>query len=393
VLGVDPDEGVGTNLKAVYAQVHSGILYFKIEHYRNWTSLDDLFDVIWLDTDQNQGTGMLYLSMEACICLGPDYVVVLDPGYNMMYAWDPDSSDFDWDNPISLAYLDAPENANVLKVGVYLSDLGDPAAFDCAVSQGATMDDWAPDDGSFTYPPPFCGDVNADSILNLGDVVYLISYLYKGGPPPDCDGAPAVNTNTSQNPTRDDPSLLGTDPDEGVGPNIKAVYAAVYSDILYFMVEHYRNWTTLDDLFNVILLDADRNTGTGENTMFGMMTCMGIDYLIGVAGDYMHEMYRWNSGLGDFDYSNPIPLAFLEAPEDTNILFVGVYLSDLQNPAALDLAVTQGASYDDFAPDCGHYTFPPCPCGDVNADRIVDIGDVVYMISYLYKGGPPPQCE
>jgi hypothetical protein len=42
-----------------------------------------------------------------------------------------------------------------------------------------------------------CGDVNNDGIINIGDVVYLITYLYRGGPPPipmtcvgdvNCDG-------------------------------------------------------------------------------------------------------------------------------------------------------------------------------------------------------------
>jgi len=41
-----------------------------------------------------------------------------------------------------------------------------------------------------------CGDVNVDDVVDLGDVLYLISYLYKGGPAPDplevgdcdCDG-------------------------------------------------------------------------------------------------------------------------------------------------------------------------------------------------------------
>jgi len=40
------------------------------------------------------------------------------------------------------------------------------------------------------------GDVNADGVIDLGDVLYLINYLYKGGPAPDpweagdvnCDG-------------------------------------------------------------------------------------------------------------------------------------------------------------------------------------------------------------
>jgi len=40
------------------------------------------------------------------------------------------------------------------------------------------------------------GDANGDGIINLGDVVYLINYLYKSGPTPNpleagdcnCDG-------------------------------------------------------------------------------------------------------------------------------------------------------------------------------------------------------------
>ena len=39
-------------------------------------------------------------------------------------------------------------------------------------------------------PEPVCpserGDVNNDGVINVGDVVYLVSYLYKGGPKPAC---------------------------------------------------------------------------------------------------------------------------------------------------------------------------------------------------------------
>jgi hypothetical protein len=48
----------------------------------------------------------------------------------------------------------------------------------------------------FSLSCPKRGDVNADCIINLGDVVYLTSYLYRGGSPPvpletgdtNCDG-------------------------------------------------------------------------------------------------------------------------------------------------------------------------------------------------------------
>ena len=32
---------------------------------------------------------------------------------------------------------------------------------------------------------PFCGDCTKDSLIDLSDLVYLITYLFKGGPPPD----------------------------------------------------------------------------------------------------------------------------------------------------------------------------------------------------------------
>jgi hypothetical protein len=43
-------------------------------------------------------------------------------------------------------------------------------------------------------------------------------------------------------------------------------------------------------------------------------------------------------------------------------------------------------------PSLGLVTFDPAILhGDVNLDGIVNIGDVVYLVSYLYKNGPPPE--
>ncbi|MGB2769623.1 MAG: dockerin type I repeat-containing protein [Candidatus Zixiibacteriota bacterium] len=37
---------------------------------------------------------------------------------------------------------------------------------------------------------------------------------------------------------------------------------------------------------------------------------------------------------------------------------------------------------------------PPDPLwvGDVNCDEIVNVGDIVFLVSYLYKGGSEPFC-
>ncbi|UCB52424.1 MAG: dockerin type I repeat-containing protein [Candidatus Zixiibacteriota bacterium] len=34
----------------------------------------------------------------------------------------------------------------------------------------------------------------------------------------------------------------------------------------------------------------------------------------------------------------------------------------------------------------------PAACGDVQGDFVVNVGDVVYLVTYLYKGGPAPYC-
>ena len=34
----------------------------------------------------------------------------------------------------------------------------------------------------------------------------------------------------------------------------------------------------------------------------------------------------------------------------------------------------------------------PLDAGDVNCSGLVELGDIVYLITYLYKGGPPPSC-
>jgi hypothetical protein len=38
-------------------------------------------------------------------------------------------------------------------------------------------------------PPPThseVGDVNCDGVVNIGDVVFLVNYLFRGGEPPNC---------------------------------------------------------------------------------------------------------------------------------------------------------------------------------------------------------------
>ncbi|MCP4566882.1 MAG: hypothetical protein GY841_04795 [FCB group bacterium] len=68
----------------------------------------------------------------------------------------------------------------------------------CCNSAGDANDDGAINVGDAVYminyvfkggPAPNCGDegdANSDCALNVGDAVFLINYVFKSGPPPEC---------------------------------------------------------------------------------------------------------------------------------------------------------------------------------------------------------------
>ncbi len=47
--------------------------------------------------------------------------------------------------------------------------------------------------------------------------------------------------------------------------------------------------------------------------------------------------------------------------------------------------------YDD--PSLVREGLPEFIRGDCNSDGMIDVGDVVYLINYLYRGGDPPSCR
>jgi|GEM_PF-6555696 len=187
---------------------------------------------------------------------------------------------------------------------------------------------------------------------------------------------------------------MATDPDEGYVWNLKAVYAQFYSGILYFKVEHYEEWHLMS-WGERILIDADQDTSTGWHDGYhpDQYTGIGADYCIIVSQSLdTIAMYRWLPPSWDLDH--PIPLAYVDTTYGTNFFVVGIDRTDLE-PGLLPLDCVVMIPYPsiwDWMPDTGHFTCPTCFCGDPSGDGTIDLGDVLYLINYLYKGGSPPDC-
>jgi len=152
--------------------------------------------------------------------------------------------------------------------------------------------------------------------------------------------------------------LLATDPNEGVGTNLKAIYSQLYSNIMYFKVEHHWPWATISDIDTGIFIDADRDLSTGlpDGSYPGQNTGIGADYLI-VVGWEANEMWKWDPNAGFWNFSNPISLAYLDAPDSSDVFVVGVFLTDVETAGILDCVLSDILSDWDWMPDTGHLTW------------------------------------
>ncbi|MGB2804104.1 MAG: hypothetical protein WBD64_04305, partial [Candidatus Zixiibacteriota bacterium] len=110
------------------------------------------------------------------------------------------------------------------------------------------------------------------------------------------------------------------------------------------------------------------------------------------AGSFLLENVGGGSYLFQIGHPGYIPL-------DTVVQVLGG--SDFQFTLEIGSYILGDANYDQDV-NLGdvvylvNYLFkngpPPLPyfSGDANSDEIIDIGDVIYLVNYLFRGGPPP---
>jgi len=156
LLLTDPDESnIWMDIKEVYAKDDGSNIYFKVVFYEQWPGDPHNYidTAIFLDTDQNQGTGLSNAqSWYPMNDIGADYAAVVGMEGDSVWKWDGG-----WIPWAPFTYLHLDPYTNVFEVGISLNDIGNPNAIDLIVTNIDIASGWKWDyapiegDGHVTY--------------------------------------------------------------------------------------------------------------------------------------------------------------------------------------------------------------------------------------------------
>jgi hypothetical protein len=259
--------------------------------------------------------------------------------------------------------------------------------------------------------PPDCGDINGDASINVIDLAYLIEYMFIGGPPPigdaDVDECGSVNiadvlylisylflmgpppcggSVTCNLPAGSNSIDLGCP--VTVNPNGDSIPIPIY--------------ITNDTPLQALSLGLQHNSPDIEITSISYDgTVLPYDYLREVSIDLANKqvIIYWVNMFSDLPVQSggllgtlwaQVPLGTPDQDVDIEVVFIPPSTEFILCPVS-------GGTIDPAFNDCGTadlviYTPPAHVCGDVDCSSAVDIDDVVYLIAYIFSGGPPP-CD
>lgn len=130
--------------------------------------------------------------------------------------------------------------------------------------------------------------------------------------------------------------------------------------------------------YELLMVAAARKKGTNENNYIWL----GQSFDGGMTWYMADEpILKWKSGhVADSQFYRPT--GYWLDPELKDVL--RLYIPKLGNIGASDVKYWHLYQADVYF-DLNYFS-----CGDVNQDLSVNVGDAVYMINYIFKGGPPP---
>jgi len=300
-----------------------------------------------------------------------------------------------YDGPVSVfaADLDGDGDLDLATANIYTNDVS------VLLNNG---------DGTFAYPSSypvgdmtmpasvFAADVDGDGdldlqtanygsydvavLLNDGNGAFTLSSLYPVGDLPlsvfaadlDADGALDLET---ANCYSSNVSVLLNDGDGTFGTH--SVYPAGTGPWSVFAVD----------------LDGDEDLDLAVSSEFSSDVTVLLNDGDGTfTPDSVYPVgdYAYSIAAADFDGDGDIDLATANYGSDNvSVLFNCLPTGDCNGDGVIDLGdVLHLINYlykGGPAPD-------PFGTGDVNCDEVIDLGDVLHLINYLYKGGPPPGC-
>jgi hypothetical protein len=224
--------------------------------------------------------------------------------------------------------------------------------------------------------PPYLEACDADDCgdVNVSDVAYLFAYVFGQGPPP-CEGSP-----TCDQPTGGNSVDLGV---PVVGSPGGTVYMPIYitNDTQLRAVSLGFSYDSEDiEVTGVTLGDItwDGQDFASINELNNSVHIVGTAIYLPLdpqAGGLLATLEIGISptspyGSVDFDSVFVDPIGeFVFSPDG------GGTISPAYNDNGTDDLIIQEASY---------------VCGDATGEGAVDIDDVVFLIAYIFSGGPPP---
>jgi hypothetical protein len=228
-------------------------------------------------------------------------------------------------------------------------------------------------------PPFMCddaADINDDGIQDIGDLMYFVQFIYHGGPPP-----PSPFPGCGTDPTLDGLGCANPPPCPGgawrrCGGHYVTVAGINSQDYLIAVSDPMFDWAEGGNPGRVLnghyiphtpghAQTAHNDEGNVSHDMYHV-----IDDPISPGGlwelaDYVVSQRPW--------YCDDLSLQNI--PDEFQSVSVPRPGGDIPVITEVEYAV-QISPWD--------YR------GDVNASGVVELGDVVYLITYLYKSGPPP---